>query len=149
MPTEERIRRAVDGLKSVYHLRSVSIFGSYAEGRATANSDLDLLVEFDTPAVSLVKLNALKYDFENLSPCFLPNNVIRAVFELQNDASAGLRFLRQVYQIYHIQLLTRRNGIVGKAPHQRVIAFGACREERSIIVSNALLKLFENHSCAE
>ena len=60
MPTEERIRRAVDGLKSVYPLRSVRIFGSYAEGRAAANSDLDLLVEFDAPAVSLVKRNALK-----------------------------------------------------------------------------------------
>ena len=65
MPTEEKIRRAVDGLKSVYHLRSVSIFGSYAEGRATANSELDLLVEFDAPAVSLVKLNALKYALED------------------------------------------------------------------------------------
>ena len=65
MPTKEKIRRAVDELKAVYHLRSVSIFGSYAEGRATANSDLDLLVEFDAPAVSLVKLNALKYDLED------------------------------------------------------------------------------------
>lgn len=76
MPTEERIRRAVDGLKSVYHLQSVSIFGSYAEGRATANSDLDLLVEFDTPAVSLVKLNALKYDLEDALG--LPIDVIHA-----------------------------------------------------------------------
>ena len=60
MPTEERIRRAVDGLKSVYPLRSVRIFGSYAERRAAANSDLDSLVEFDAPAVSLVKRNAPK-----------------------------------------------------------------------------------------
>ena len=59
-PTEERIRRAVDGLKSVYPLRSVRIFGSCAEGRAAANSDLDLLVEFDPPAVSLVKRNVPK-----------------------------------------------------------------------------------------
>lgn len=56
MPTEERIISAVNGLKSVYHLRAVHIFGSYAEGRANSKSDLDLLVEFDTPNVSLIKL---------------------------------------------------------------------------------------------
>lgn len=60
MPTKEKIRRAVEELKAVYHLRSVSIFGSYAEGRATANSDLDLLVEFDAPAVSLGKVERTK-----------------------------------------------------------------------------------------
>ncbi len=37
-------------------------YNSYADGCATNESDLDLLVEFDSPAVSLVKLNALKYD---------------------------------------------------------------------------------------
>ena len=65
MPTEESIRSVVNGLKAAYHLRSVSIFGSYAEGRATAGSDLDLLVEFDSPAVSLIRLNALKCDLED------------------------------------------------------------------------------------
>ena len=65
MPTEEIIRNVVQDLKSTYALRTVNIFGSYAEGRATANSDLDLLVEFDHPTVSLIKLNALKYDLED------------------------------------------------------------------------------------
>ena len=65
MLTEETIRKVIDELKFVHDLRTVSIFGSYAEGRATANSDLDLLVEFESPAVSLIKLNALKYDLED------------------------------------------------------------------------------------
>lgn len=64
MPTEELIRQIVNGLKSTYALQSVSIFGSYAEGRATDKSDLDLLVEFEQPTVSLLKLNGLKYDLE-------------------------------------------------------------------------------------
>ena len=50
MPTLEMIQNAVDDLKTDYRLRSVNIFGSYAEGRATPQSDLDLLVEFDRPA---------------------------------------------------------------------------------------------------
>lgn len=54
MPTEELIRQTVNGLKSTYALQSVSIFGSYAEGRATDKSDLDLLVEFEQPTVSLL-----------------------------------------------------------------------------------------------
>ena len=64
MPTEETIRNVVHDLKSTYALRTVSIFGSYADGRATSQSDLDLLVEFDRPSVSLITLNELKYDLE-------------------------------------------------------------------------------------
>ena len=64
MPTQENIRKAIDALKNEYALRHVSIFGSYADGRATAQSDLDLLVEFEQPAVSLIRLNSLKYDLE-------------------------------------------------------------------------------------
>jgi len=40
MPTVEAIRDAVNSLKSAYALRKVDIFGSYAEGRATPQSDL-------------------------------------------------------------------------------------------------------------
>ena len=65
MPTFETIRNTLNGLKAGYALRKVSVFGSYANGCATKESDLDLLVEFDSPAVSLIKLNALKYDLED------------------------------------------------------------------------------------
>lgn len=65
MPTEERIKNIVHELKDVYALRKVSILGSYAEGRATEKSDLDLLVEFEHPSVSLIMLNSLKYDLED------------------------------------------------------------------------------------
>ena len=51
MPTEETIRNVLRNLQSTYSLRKAHIFGSYAEGRATASSDLDLLVEFDHPTV--------------------------------------------------------------------------------------------------
>ena len=76
MPDVETIRRVLDGLKPAYGLRAVDIFGSYAEGRATAQSDLDLLVEFEMPAVSLIRLNALKYDLEDALG--LPVDVIHA-----------------------------------------------------------------------
>ena len=65
MPTVETIQSVVQSLKNAYALRAVDVFGSYADGRATPQSDLDLLVEFDTPSVSLIRLNALKYDLED------------------------------------------------------------------------------------
>ena len=45
MPTEESIRSVLEKLKTPYDLRSVSIFGSFAEGRATERSDLDRFAE--------------------------------------------------------------------------------------------------------
>ena len=65
MPTQENIRNVLESLKAPYALRSVSIFGSYAEGRATEKSDLDLLVEIEQPSVSLFRLSALKCDLED------------------------------------------------------------------------------------
>ncbi len=76
MPSEEKIRSVLNSLKAAYSLRSVRIFGSYAEGRATAKSDLDLLVEFDRPTVSLIHLNSLKYELEDALG--LPVDVLHA-----------------------------------------------------------------------
>ena len=76
MPTMETIRSAVNDLKASYDLCSVHVFGSYAEGRATPQSDLDLLVEFDRPSVSLIRLSALKCDLEDALG--MPVDVIHA-----------------------------------------------------------------------
>ena len=87
MPTVEAIRNTVNSLKADYALRKVSIFGSYADGRATSDSDLDLLVEFDAPAVSLVKLNALKYDLEDALG--LPVDVVHAPLPVGSMITVG------------------------------------------------------------
>ena len=95
MPTEERIRRAVDGLKSVYPLRSVRIFGSCAERRAAANSDLDLLVEFDPPAVSLVKRNVPKKKRTHISAgsCGADDQIRTGDLILTKDALYRLSYI--------------------------------------------------------
>lgn len=76
MPTETMIRSTLQDLKSTYSLRKVHIFGSYAENHATEASDLDLLVEFEHPVVSLITLNSLKYDLEDALG--LPVDIIHA-----------------------------------------------------------------------
>ncbi len=45
----ERLRRLLPGLSSKYHVRSLALFGSYVRQEQTADSDLDVLVEFDEP----------------------------------------------------------------------------------------------------
>ena len=60
----DQIKNAIISLKSKYDLKHVDVFGSYAAGSATDESDLDLLVEFETDSVSLFLQNALKYELE-------------------------------------------------------------------------------------
>ena len=51
VPTTDEIRARLAALlpelRERYAVRSLSLFGSYARGEQTAESDLDLLVEFD------------------------------------------------------------------------------------------------------
>jgi predicted nucleotidyltransferase len=60
MLTHERIFDAISKAAVKYPLTKVSYFGSYADGKATDESDLDLLVEFDKPTVSILTIIGLK-----------------------------------------------------------------------------------------
>jgi predicted nucleotidyltransferase len=66
MLTHEEICTAVAKIAKNYPITKVSYFGSYADGNATEDSDLDLLVEFDLPWVSLFMLSEIKIEFEEL-----------------------------------------------------------------------------------
>ena len=72
----DQIRNAIIPLKSKYDLKHVDVFGSYADGSATDESDLDLLVEFETNSVSLILQNALKYELE--TALGIPVDVVHA-----------------------------------------------------------------------
>ena len=66
MLTVEQIADGVSVASKEYPLRKVELFGSYANGKNTPESDVDLLVEFVSPRVSLLTLSALKYRMEAL-----------------------------------------------------------------------------------
>ena len=53
------------GLLEKYRVKRIAIFGSYAEGRASAKSDIDFLVEFEK-GVSLLDFVGLKLDMQDL-----------------------------------------------------------------------------------
>lgn len=61
MLTIEQIKSGVQSATIEFPIKRALLFGSYAEGTNTENSDVDLIVEFQTPAISLFTLAALKY----------------------------------------------------------------------------------------
>ena len=65
MLTHEKIVDAIEKAAKEFPLTKVSYFGSYAEGCATEESDLDLLVEFEEPAISILTVIRLKHYLEN------------------------------------------------------------------------------------
>ena len=66
MLTVQQIADSVQIASKEYPLRKVELFGSYASGRNTPQSDVDLLVEFVQPQISLLTLSALKFRMEEL-----------------------------------------------------------------------------------
>ena len=76
MLTHEKIVEAVKKAAGEFPLKKAAYFGSYAEQRATEDSDLDLFVEFEQPAISILTIIRLKrYLEENLAK---PVDVIHA-----------------------------------------------------------------------
>jgi predicted nucleotidyltransferase/uncharacterized protein with HEPN domain len=66
MLTHEQIVQAVDKVTTKFPLKSVSYFGSYADGSATEESDLDLLVEFaNDEEISLLDVVRLQHNLED------------------------------------------------------------------------------------
>lgn len=65
MLTHEKIVVAVKKASARFPLNKASYFGSYAEGSASEDSDLDLLVEFNNPSVSLLTIIGLKHFLED------------------------------------------------------------------------------------
>jgi len=64
MLTHEKIKNAVKKAANEFPLTKAMYFGSYADGRATEESDLDLLVEFSESAISILTIISLKQYLE-------------------------------------------------------------------------------------
>ena len=65
MLTHDKIVAAVKKTAPSYPIKSVAYFGSYAEGRQTEESDLDLLVEFHERPISLLVQISFKHEMED------------------------------------------------------------------------------------
>ena len=66
MLTLKQIIYAAEIVAKEYQIKKIELFGSYAKGTNTSDSDVDLLVEFETEAISLITLCAVKNRMEEL-----------------------------------------------------------------------------------
>ena len=62
----EQIKDGISIIATEYPIKKAELFGSYAKGSNRPGSDVDLLVEFTTPRVSLLTINSMKYRLEEL-----------------------------------------------------------------------------------
>ena len=65
MVTVNNIRESINDIVVKYPIKKISLFGSYADGSANEDSDIDLLVEFLPTNVSLFMLFDIKDEIEN------------------------------------------------------------------------------------
>jgi len=61
------IQSCVKQVAKAYGVKKVTLFGSYATGKRTKDSDIDLLVEFGPRPVSLFKIANFKVELEELT----------------------------------------------------------------------------------
>ena len=64
MTTHEKICDAISMAASKYNIKAAYYFGSYAVGQQMEESDIDLLVEFHNPFVSLFAISELSLELE-------------------------------------------------------------------------------------
>ncbi len=65
MLTIDQIKDVASSIAAYHSIKKISLFGSYADGTANENSDIDLLIEFLIPNVSLLTLSNIKNELED------------------------------------------------------------------------------------
>ena len=66
MLTVDTIQKGIREVAPLFDIKKAILFGSYAEGTQTEDSDVDLLVEFTLPSVSLYKLAGAKLKLQTV-----------------------------------------------------------------------------------
>jgi predicted nucleotidyltransferase len=58
------IKSCVSRVAKEYDIKKVDLFGSYATGKQTKKSDIDLLVDFNDPSMTLFKMFRFRRELE-------------------------------------------------------------------------------------
>ena len=86
--TLEEIRSRTLPIIQKYHIPAMYLFGSYARGQATEDSDLDFLVDTTgTDLTSLLRLGALYCDLENAFEKRVDLITVRSIMQNTDMAS--------------------------------------------------------------
>ena len=90
MPTLDMIQQAVCTAAAQYPVKRVELFGSFANGTADENSDVDFLVEFSENPTSLVHLCGFRETLSELLKLDVD------IVKLPRKANDGLMISRTV-----------------------------------------------------
>lgn len=94
MPDIATIRDVIEPIAKSYGVKRIYLFGSYAKGTATEESDIDLLVEKGTP-MSLLKLSGMRQRVQeelNLSVDLVTTAGIEDVFKKEIEGTEILLY---------------------------------------------------------
>ena len=92
----DEIRQRVAPIVQKYHIPAIYLFGSYARGEATEESDIDFLVDTTgTSLTSLLRLGELYCDLEEAFSKSIDLITIRAMMQ-NSDAESDLSFRETV-----------------------------------------------------
>ena len=69
--TIEEIKKALRPIFEKYRIRSAKLFGSYSKGKATKDSDIDLVVEYDTNTKAFVRMEFMDKELEIINSCLI------------------------------------------------------------------------------
>lgn len=91
---ERFIKQAVKRIGERFHPKTVILFGSYARGSSTRDSDIDLLVIFSKSGNRARRYTEVSQELE---PMFLPVDLlIRSAKDIQSRLKIGDSFIRDI-----------------------------------------------------
>jgi len=95
--TDELLREVVERIVDALAPERVILFGSYAEGRATADSDLDLLVVTERPLSREERLAWMQGLFRDMPLPIQAITISRQEFEETRDVIGGIAYPASKY----------------------------------------------------
>jgi len=87
-----RLREISKRLKEEYHAQEVILFGSYATGKATKDSDVDLFII----AWFFERMATVKRLIRDLRNGFPVSTIVLTLMELEKRKKAGDQFVRHI-----------------------------------------------------
>jgi predicted nucleotidyltransferase len=93
LPTLAEIRQVVQQIAARFQPRQVILFGSYAGGTPTADSDVDLLVTMETPLPNVEQAVAIR---RAVNIPFATDLLVRTPQQIAERLALGDVFIREV-----------------------------------------------------
>ena len=91
--SENEIRQVADQIKKLFNPEKVIVFGSYAEGEPSADSDVDLLIILDTTSSP----RELAYNIrKSISPAFPVDIIVRTPAQIEERVLLGDQFIQNI-----------------------------------------------------